>query len=409
VLQECVRNLASCAVDFSVSKREVPQAFAERVLRQNLGAKLSAPAAEQIVGLLGSNLLEWLSHVPNRPSFSSIDYRPRNFHAAIAPGGYIRDSYLFSGIVLKKDFASPNHPSRMKGARIVLTREKLYTDKPGQDHLGAEYQISTPIQLQEFKHRELVVAPTLPSVLGALGVNVLITEKGISDAMLGLLDKEGILVVRRAKLKQMVKLAKALGVPLAAKTAEVTAEDVGVSPNVTCEKVRGDWRVFVETDPAEACTLVIRCSSYEVGAEVRRVVKSALRATLESLHGGVFLPGAGGWMALAVNFCNHAECGLQQARDAAAFGFFSLLQALAANAGADPIDVPLEVVARNRGHEGSYAGIHFPTGKVAPLGEIGVYDSLRAVRLAIEHARQFVSSLLNVDQIFHYDKKPLRD
>ncbi|HMF30322.1 MAG TPA: TCP-1/cpn60 chaperonin family protein [Candidatus Lokiarchaeia archaeon] len=409
VVKACIAQMLSYATSFADLDTRVSATFAENILRQNLQAKLSPPAADHLTGLLIARIPEWVAQVPDRQLYSSFDFRPRNFHTAIAPGGHITDSYVFNGIILKKDVATSERVMLLQDARIVLTREKLYTEKPTQEQISAEYQISSPNALTEFKEHEQVVAPHLPEKLAAVGANVLITEKGISDRMRGLLEQHGIIVVRRAKLKQMVNLAKATGASLLNRTEDVSASDVGVSPAIHVEKVRGDWRAFIETAPAAAASLVIRCSSYEVGAEVRRVVKSALRATIGSLNGGKFLPGAGGWLALAVNLCNHAESAPQQARDAAAFGFFSVLQALVTNAGADPLDIPLEMVARNQEQASSYAGFSFPTRQIGSITEIGVYDALRAVQLAIDHARQFVSALLNVDQIFHFDKKPHRD
>lgn len=408
-MSDCVQLLPLFAIRTIDLEPRTASEFATAIFHQNLLSKLSIQATNHLTNIFGSQIPEWVDCIPRRQHFSSRDYYPQNFHTIISPGGHIIDSYLFDGIILKKDFTASEHALRMRDARIVLTREKLYFTKQDQNHVGAVYHITTPQDLARFNEHEQDPFPHLVSNLRKLNANILVTEKGISDHLLGKLEQCGIFVVRRAKIKQMIDIAKATGATLLTCTKDVSPRDVGVSPLVYTERIRGDWRVFIASSAVKASSFVIRCSNYEVGNEVRRNIKSALRTTLGSLFEGAFLPGAGSWQALAVNLCNHNENIPLAARDAAAFGFSTILQVLGGNLGGDPIDLSLTLIAQNSEQADSYSGFHFKSKIIKSIAEIGIYDGLRAVQLAIDHARQFVCEVMNVDRVFHYEKKPHRD
>jgi chaperonin GroEL (HSP60 family) len=407
VVRGVVQGLEDAAFEFQSLQATSPEIYVERNLLQNLSARLSPSAAEKIAHLLAPRVLQWLPLMPQRVLSSSREFLPQVLQTVISPGGQIVDSYLFNGVVLKKEVENAEKQIDLQAAKLLLTQEKLYVEKP--DKTSVEYVIKNPADIGKFRAREQIFQPDLPDKLQALGVTILVTEKGIKEPLIEKLGANHIRVIRRAKLKQMTRISKATGARILGVTRDASETDVISSSRVYSEKVRGDWRVFVGLPKTPACALIIRCSDYDVGLEVRRVVKSALRATLCSLHTGKVLPGAGTWQALACNLCREVPGVSHISQDAAQYGFRSLLETLVTNVGCDPIDVGSELVGKNIPKKFPYWGINATSREVTLIEEINVYDSLRGISLAIEHARQFVEQMLLVDEVFYIDRKPHKD
>ncbi len=399
-----MRKLEDASFDIQSLPALTPVDYVQQNLLQNLAAKLSPRAAGKIARLLVPWVLQWINLMPQRLLFSSREILPQVFQTVISPGGQIGDSYLFNGVVLKKEVEVADKQIDLAGAKLLLTQEKLYTEKP--DNLNVEYQIKDPADLAKFRAREQIFQPDLPDKLHSLGVTVLITEKGIKEPLIEKLGTRDILVIRRAKLKQMTRLSKVTGAHILGITGDAAITDVIESPRVHSEKIRGDWRVFIDLPRTNACALIIRCSDYEVGLEVRHVVKSALRATLSNLHDGKILPGAGAWQALACNFCEKIPRVSDVAQETARHGFRVLLETLATNVGCDPVDVSSVLIGKNKPDLKKLWGIWAKMRDIAPIHDINIYDSSRGVLLAIEHARQFVEQILQVDEVFYIDRKP---
>ncbi len=399
-----MQGLKAMAFDIQSLPTISPVEYVQQNLLQNLSAKLSPRAANKIAQLLAPRVLQWVNLMPQGLIFSSSEILPQVFQTVISPGGQIADSYLFNGVVLKKEVEAADKQIDLAMVKLLLTQEKLYTEKP--DKLSVEYLIKDPADIAKFRAREQIFQPDLPDKLHALGVTLLVTEKGVNNLLIGKLDSRKILVIRRAKLKNMTRLSKATGAPILGITGDASIKDLIESPRVHSEKIRGDWRIFIELPGTNSCALIIRCSDYEVGLEVRRVVKSALRATLSNLHAYKILPGAGAWQALACNFCEKIPRVSDFAQAAARHGFRTLLETLATNVGCDPIDVSSVLIGKNKPTAKKYWGIRAMGRDIAPIHEIKVYDSSRGVLLAIEHARQFVEQMLHVDEVFYIDRKP---
>ncbi|MEM4481740.1 MAG: thermosome subunit beta, partial [Desulfurococcaceae archaeon] len=120
-------------------------------------------------------------------------------------GGSLMDTKLVYGIVLDKEVVHPGMPRRVEKAKIALLDAPLEIEKP---EIDAEIRISDPSQLKAFLQQEEDILKRYVDRLAEVGVNVVITQKGIDEVAQHFLAKKGILAVRRVKRSDLEKLER---------------------------------------------------------------------------------------------------------------------------------------------------------------------------------------------------------
>ena len=212
----------------------------------------------------------------------------------IDPGGNIADSFIVQGAGIVKD---PLHwqttlerrsIDQLDGVKIAMVAGELYFDKKKQGE-----GISITLQASDqpgFKDGFEAIWARKAGVLASKGVRVLITEKGIDDALvsaLATLDPP-VLVFRRAKLDVMKVVARHVGAFIAHDIDTLSDADIGHARSIKTLDARGET-CFVfqnERDP-DHNTLVIRGSMYDVCDAVKHHVIGAIGHFIDAALGGI--------------------------------------------------------------------------------------------------------------------------
>ena len=109
-------------------------------------------------------------------------------------GGRIEDSELIKGVVISKERANAEMPSKIEKARILLVDFPLELRNP---EMEARVNIFSPEQLEKFIEREENYLRDLTDKIMRSGANVVFCQKGIDDVAQYYLAKSRILAFMR--------------------------------------------------------------------------------------------------------------------------------------------------------------------------------------------------------------------
>jgi thermosome len=320
-------------------------------------------------------------------------------------GGSVRDTRLIRGVVIDKEVVHPGMPKRVENARIALINEALEVKETETD---AEIRITSPEQLQAFLEQEERMLREMVEKIREVGANVVFVQKGIDDLAQHYLAKYGILAVRRVKKSDMEKLAKATGAKIVTNVRDLTPEDLGEAELVEQRKVAGENMIFVEgcRNP-KAVTILIRGGTEHVVDEVERALEDAVKVVKDIVEDGKILAAGGApEIELAIRLDEFAkEVGgkEQLAIENFAEALKVIPRTLAENAGLDPIEILVKVIAAHK-EKGPTVGVDVFEGEPADMMEKGVIAPVRVTKQAIKSASEAAIMILRIDDVIAASK-----
>jgi len=320
-------------------------------------------------------------------------------------GGSVRDTRLIRGVVIDKEVVHPGMPKRIEGAKIALINEALEVKETETD---AEIRITSPEQLQAFLEQEEKMLREMVEKIKEVGANVVFVQKGIDDLAQHYLAKYGIMAVRRVKKSDMEKLAKATGAKIVTNVRDLTPEDLGEAELVEQRKVAGESMIFVEgCKNPKAVTILIRGGTEHVVDEVERALEDAVKVTKDIVEDGKILAAGGApEIELAIRLDEYAkEVGgkEQLAIENFAEALKVIPRTLAENAGLDPIETLVKVIAAHK-EKGSTVGVDVFEGEPADMMERGVIAPVRVTKQAIKSASEAAIMILRIDDVIAASK-----
>ncbi|WP_297477038.1 thermosome subunit beta [Thermococcus sp.] len=320
-------------------------------------------------------------------------------------GGAVSDTQLIKGVVIDKEVVHPGMPKRVEGAKIALINEALEVKETETD---AEIRITSPDQLQAFLEQEEKMLREMVDKIKEVGANVVFVQKGIDDLAQHYLAKYGIMAVRRVKKSDMEKLAKATGAKIVTNVRDLTPEDLGEAELVEQRKVAGENMIFVEgcRNP-KAVTILIRGGTEHVVDEVERALEDAVKVVKDIVEDGKIVAAGGApEIELSIRLDEYAkEVG---GKEALAIENFAealkvIPRTLAENAGLDPIETLVKVIAAHK-EKGPTVGVDVFEGEPADMMERGVIAPVRVTKQAIKSASEAAIMILRIDDVIAASK-----
>jgi len=243
---------------------------------------------------------------------------------------------------------------------------------------------------------------------------VVINMRGIDPMSLDMFAKEGIVALRRAKRRNMERLALAAGCTCVQAVEGLTADCLG-SAGLVYEYNLGDEKfTFMEElkDP-NSCTVLIRGpNSFTIGL-INESLRDGLRAVKNTLETSNIVPGAGAY-EIAAN--DYLKKNLDKAQGRAKLGIEvfaeSLLvvpKALAENSGHDAQDVIIKMREALAANPEAPIGFDISSGDVLDPESSGILDTYLSKRHMISTAPVIANQLLLVDEILRAGRKKEKD
>jgi thermosome len=367
-----------------------------KIARTSMASKIVSNESAALAALIVDALLQIAEKTTEGRSTVDLD----NLKVEKKVGGSLKDTTLIRGIILDKEVAHSGMPRRIEKAKIALVSSALEIEKTEFD---AKINIENPKQIQQFLDEETRMLKTMVDKVSASGANVLICQKGIDDVAQHYLAKAGILTVRRAKESDLVKLAKATGARIVNGLDGLSKADLGYAGLVEERKIEDDKWTFVEgCKNPKAVTLFVRGGSQRVIDEVERSMHDAIMVVKDVLEDPAIV-GGGGAVEEELSYRLMKWSTTLQGREQLAAEKFaaaleSIPQALAVNAGFDPIDIQVALRERH-GSKKMWYGVDVLGRGVADMFQKGVIEPASVKAQIINSATECTCMLLRIDDV----------
>ncbi len=315
-------------------------------------------------------------------------------------GNSIEDSELIHGIVLDKESANEAMPKKIDKAKILLVDFPIEIRSPETE---AKISVSTPEQLQNFIASEESALKEMTNKIIKLGANVVFCQKGIDDVAQYYLAKAGIFACRRVAKSDMEKLSRATSGKIVSSLNEINENDLGFAEIVEEIKNGDDGMTYVRgCKNPKAVTLLIRGSTEHVLDEIERAIKDGLGDVSAALKDGRVVAGGGAVeIEVARRLREYARTlgGREQlAVEEFASALESIPEALAENAGLDPINVLTELKQKHA--SGAIRdGINLFTNKIEDCFAAGIVEPAKVKTQAISSATEVATMILRIDDV----------
>lgn len=335
------------------------------------------------------------------------------------------DTRFVDGLVLDHGARHPDMPKRNENAFIMILNVSLeyektevnsgfyYKSMEDRERLIAaerKYVDDKVHKVIEFKRQ---VCGDAESKAAADGTNekfsfIAVNQKGIDPISLDLLQKAGIVGIRRAKRRNMERLSKACGGYAVNAVDDMSADCLGFAKLVYEHQLGDDNFTFIEgcKNPT-SCTILLRGPNDHTIRQVKDAVHDGLRAVANVFLDRAVIAGAGAFETSAHLFLQkvksevtgRAKIGVQVLADA----MLVIPKTLAQNSGLDAQTALIELLEESA--KGNKVGLDIVTGKPMLPEKAGIWDNVRVKKQLLHLGSIIAIKLLLVDEIMRAGRK----
>jgi T-complex protein 1 subunit zeta len=331
------------------------------------------------------------------------------------------DSTLVKGLVLDHGGRHPDMPKRVTNAYIFTCNISLEYEKT---------EVNSSFFYKSAEEREKLVAAERAHIDGHVqkiialkkqvcgaGKNteksfVLINQKGIDPLSLDALAREGIIGLRRAKRRNMERLALSCGGQAMNSPEGLTPDCLGQAGLVYEYTLGEEKYTFVEEcKNPRSVTLLIRGPNKHTIVQIKDAIKDGLRAVKNALEDQAVLPGAGAFEIAANRSLKAYSETLSGLRRLGIMAFAEAMliipKTLAVNAGHDGQETLVKLqeesvkMCKNVSDFTSknIVGVDLSTGGPCLPGENGIWDNVRVKAQVMSGAAEIATQILLVDEM----------
>jgi len=327
------------------------------------------------------------------------------------------DTQLVSGLVLDHGGRHPDMPKRLENCYILTMNVSLEYEKTevnsGFFYKSAEDREKLVVAERKFIEDRVKKIIELKKKVcdGTDKTLVVINQKGIDPFSLDAFAKEGILGLRRAKRRNMERLALACGGTAMNSVEELDESCLGYA-GLVYEHVLGENKfTFVEQcKNPQSVTILMKGPNKHTLQQIKDAVRDGLRSVKNAMEDGCVVPGAGAYeVAAHAALKKFAETVKGRARlgiQAYADGLLVIPKVLATNAGHDSQEVMVKLL--EEAGSGLVCGLDCDSGEACIPADQGIYDNYRVKRQMINSCTVIASNLLLVDEIMRAGMSSLK-
>lgn len=315
-------------------------------------------------------------------------------------GEDISESELINGMVLDKERANIEMPSKVLNAKILLVDFSLELKNPETE---TRISVSSPEQLQSFIESEEIYLKSLTEKIVSSGANVVFCQKGIDDVAQYYLAKAGIFACRRVSRSDMEKISKATGSKIISNLKDINSKEFGFAETVEEIRKSEESMIYIRgCKYPKITTILIKASTLHVLDEIERAIKDGLGDVVSSVKSGRIVAGGGAVeMELSKRLRVYAKTlgGREQlAIDEFANSLESIPETLAENAGIDPIEIITELKKRHESGQIN-AGLNLFNDKIEDTLIAGIIEPIKVKSQAIASASEVATMILRIDDV----------
>lgn len=319
------------------------------------------------------------------------------------------DTTLIRGIVMDHGTRHPDMPKRLENAYILTCNVSLEYEKSevnsGFFYKTAEEREKFVLAEREFIDQRVKKIIELKKKLcdGTNKTFVVINQKGIDPMSLDALAKEGIMALRRAKRRNMERLALACGGIALNSLDEMEESNLGYA-GVVYEHVLGENKyTFVEEcKNPQSVTILIKGPNKHTIVQIKDAIRDGLRAINNAINDKCLIPGAGAFEVRAYNqlmkYKDEIKGKVRLGVQAFAESLLVIPKNLAINSGYDAQDTIVKLTEEDRLNPDP-VGLDLTTGEAMKPVDLGVYDNYIVKKQIINSCSVIACNLLLVDEV----------
>jgi archaeal chaperonin len=287
-------------------------------------------------------------------AFSAGEFEKENIRFVNKKGGYLQDSSLINGVVLKKEKAHPNMLDKISTLRIAITTgrvgiNRLELTMKGEGPVHIQLNVKAPSQIGEYKQTEYRLQTQPIEKLTQLRVNVLLSEQPLDASQKQKLFEKGIFALESVDKKDTQAVLIATGAKRVDKLNNLTEKDIGFADTLSTGKIEHEKTVTIEG--CRGATFMLRGSTQQTIDELEASIKNSFVVLKLACDDGRMLPGAGAVEAeLSKELKSYARTFASREQiviDAYADALMDLPRCLAENYGLNPTDAIIELKKRH--------------------------------------------------------------
>lgn len=328
------------------------------------------------------------------------------------------DTQLVKGVVMDHGSRHPDMPKRLENAYILTCNVSLEYEKSevnsGFFYKTAEEREKFVLAEREFIEQRVKKIVEIKRKLcdGTDKTFVVINQKGIDPFSLDTLAKEGIMALRRAKRRNMERLALACG-GLAVNCFDDLDESHLGYAGLVYEHVLGESKfTFVEDcKNPQSVTILIKGPNKHTLVQIKDSVRDGLRAINNAIDDKCLVPGAGAFEIRAYNelmkFKDSCKGKMKLGIQAYADALLVIPKTLAVNSGYDAQDTIVKLQEEDRLNP-EPVGLDLSTGEAMKPIDMGVFDNYIVKKQILNSCSVIASNLLLVDEIMRAGMSSLK-
>lgn len=306
---------------------------------------------------------------------------------------------VFEGVILNKQPMNRHMPQSLAEVRLLVVDDALEPEEIEDEALGTEAGFARYLQLQEQFKSNL-------AKIGALGVNLVLADRGVNDQAEEYLTDCGVMILQRVANKELIKVAEHTGARPLKRTglnkdpAELS-RFLGTARGAYLDEKLEHVRILGGNGKPMA-TLLVGAATAEVVGERERIAKDAASSVQAAVLGGI-VPG-GGSIELAV--AREVENIRQDTRGMAAYGVECVVEALkrpftqiVLNAGFNPLEKLGDVISAQVESQKDSLAMDCDSGEVIDMLQSGVVDPAPVKIHALQAAGEVAEAILRIDTI----------
>ena len=324
------------------------------------------------------------------------------------------ETRLIKGLVLDHGGRHPDMPSRLVNCHILNCNVSLEYEKT-EVHSGfyfssaeqRERLIKSERKLTDERAQKII---DLKRQVCKEGEGfVVINQKGIDPVCLGMLAKEGILALRRAKRRNAERLMLACGGLTVNSVNEMTPGVLGFAGKVYQENLGEEKFTFVEDcKNPKSVTALIKGPDEHTISILKEALRDGLRAVKHVIDDNCVIPGAGSFevflysrlMEYKDTVTGKAKLGIQ----AFAESILVIPKILAENSGYDVQDAVILLIDEYRRQKTPVGLDIWNLGIISPE-QAGVFDNYCVKKIFLNLTSTLAQQLLLCDEILRAGKK----
>lgn len=328
------------------------------------------------------------------------------------------DTSLIRGLVLDHGSRHPDMPKRLKNCYILTCNVSMEYEK-SEVNSGFFYKTAEEREKMVQAEREFieqrvrkVIALKKKLCDGTDKTFVVINQKGIDPMSLDLLAKEGIMALRRAKRRNMERLALACGGTALNHFDDIQESQLGYA-GLVYEHVLGETKyTFVEECKVpQSVTILIKGPNKHTLTQIKDSIRDGLRAINNAIEDKALIPGGGAFEVTAhkelMTFKDTIKGKSRLGIGAYAEALLIIPKILATNSGFDAQDTIVKLQEESRLNS-QPIGLDLTSGEPINPVDAGIFDNYIVKKQIINSCSVIASNLLLVDEIMRAGMSSLK-